>query len=89
MTELSVTKQLKQLIAQELDVNLKLDEIDDGSTLFEDGLGIDSIAIVELISLAEERFGIEFSDDDLVPASFASLEVLSNLIAGKLATKNA
>ena len=84
MTVEAVTEQLKTLIAQELDVNLREDEMDAGAPLFEDGLGIDSIAIVELISVTERHFGIEFADEDLVPESFASLRVLADLIVRKM-----
>jgi acyl carrier protein len=82
----SLVNQLKAIIAEELDVNLKAEEIDENASLFEDGLGLDSIAIVELISLIEEKFGFLFSDSELSPEFFNNLEVLSNLIDSKLAT---
>ncbi len=75
---------LKNLIASEMDVNLKADQIKDDSPFFAGGLGIDSIAIVELISLVEERFGVQFGDEDLVPESFANLGALAGLVARKL-----
>ena len=44
-----IVNQLKDIIANKLDVNLAYDEIDENVSLFEDGLGLDSIAIVDLI----------------------------------------
>jgi len=82
----TLVNQLKAIIAQELDVNLKMEEIDENASLFEDGLGLDSIAIVDLISLIEEKFSFQFSDSELSPEFFNNLQVLANLIDSKLAT---
>jgi acyl carrier protein len=79
-----VLSRLKALIVEELDVNVPQDQIVDDAPLFDGGLGLDSIAIVELIALVEDHFGIQFTDEDLVPASFRDVRVLSQVIAGKL-----
>ena len=80
----SIVNQLKTLIAEKLDVNLKKEEIDESVPLFEDGLGLDSIAIVELIALTEKHFNIEFADSDLNLESFSNLNVLGDCIAQKI-----
>jgi acyl carrier protein len=82
----TLVNQLKKIIAEELDVNLKAEEIDESTSLFEDGLGLDSIAVVEFISLIEEKFNFMFSDSELSPEFFSNLNVLANLIGSKLAT---
>jgi acyl carrier protein len=79
----TVTKKLKTIVAEELDVNLKVEEIDENASLFEDGLGFDSIATVEFISLIEQNFGIEFCDGELNPELFSSLKVLADFITTK------
>ncbi|AOY80287.1 phosphopantetheine-binding protein [Moorena producens JHB] len=84
----TVANQLKQLIVQELDVNLKLENIDDNAPLFYEGLGIDSLAIVELITLIEEHFKFEFSDSDLRADNFVNLNSLANLVARKIKPEN-
>jgi acyl carrier protein len=78
-----IVTELQQLIVDELHVNFTPAEIDPDRSLFEDGLGIDSIAIVELIALAEERFDVQFADEDLVASSFASIRSFARLIAAK------
>ena len=78
-----IVKELQQLIVDELHVNLSPAEIDLDASFFEDGLGIDSIAIVELISLAEERFDVQFADEELVASSFANIRSFARLIAAK------
>jgi acyl carrier protein len=76
--------ELKAIIADELDVNLKVDEIDENISLFEDGLGLDSVSLIELISLIENHFRFDFNDSDLNPEFFSNLNVLANFISSKL-----
>lgn len=82
----NILNQLKTIIAEKLDVNLKIEEIDETASLFEDGLGLDSIAIVELIALTEQHFDVEFAESDLNLASFSNLNVLASCIAEKMTT---
>ncbi|NEP44041.1 MAG: acyl carrier protein [Okeania sp. SIO2H7] len=79
----TVINRLKTIIAEELDVNLKIEEINEDASLFEDGLGFDSIVTVEFISLIEQHFGLEFSDGELNPELFSNLKVLADFISSK------
>jgi acyl carrier protein len=83
MTE-NVINQLKHIIAEELDANLKLEEIDETASLFEDGIGLDSVVIMEFITLIEEHFGFEFSDDELNVELFRNLKTLASFIYTKV-----
>ncbi len=74
-------EQLKNIISNELDVNIKAEDIEPNVSLFEDGLDLDSLSIVELISLIEEDFEFRFVDDDLSPENFQNLTVLAQLIS--------
>lgn len=78
-----IIEHLKKIIFEEMFVQIYPENLDPDTPLFEDGLAIDSVAIVELISLLEEKFDIQFSDEDLVPESFSNLNQLSCLIARK------
>jgi acyl carrier protein len=80
----STVNRLKTIISEELDVNLKPDDIDADASLLEGGIEIDSIAIVELIAIVEEKFSILFDDDDLVPESFSTVNNLANVVNAKL-----
>jgi len=80
----NVIVQLKQIIADELEVNVKLEEIDENVSLFEGGIGLDSVAIMEFISLIEAHFGFKFSDDELNMEPFENLRTLAAFIAPKL-----
>ena len=79
-------EQLKGLVAEKLDVNIKREQIDPDAGLLAEGLNLDSLAIVELITLTEEHFGIEYGEDDLNMESFANLRSLARLIAAHRAT---
>ena len=76
--------QIKYILANELDLNLDLDTIDENASLFEDGLSVDSLGIVELISILEEKFNIQFEENDLSPEYFSNLTSLANLVDRKL-----
>ena len=76
--------ELKTLIGSSLDIDLNLEDIDESASFFEGGLNVDSIAIVELIVLIEERFSISFDDADLVPETFQTLGVLAGKVDAKL-----
>ena len=73
-------EKLKHLIANELDIRIKQEEINADSPLLEDGLKLDSLAVVELIALIEANFGMQFDEEDLNMDSFASLRCLAQVI---------
>jgi acyl carrier protein len=75
-----IVDQLKEIIAYKLDVNLSIDEIDENVSLYEDGLGLDSIAIVELILAIEKEFSLEFGDEELNVELFNNLSTLARFI---------
>ncbi len=85
MSQQQVLTQLKGIIANELDVNLKQDEINESASLFEEGIGLDSVTIMEFISLIESKFSIQFSDEELDFQQFKDLNTLAEFVEQKLA----
>ena len=83
MTE-TVIAQLKRIITTELDVNLDVQEIDETASLLEEGIGLDSMAVLDFILSIEEHFGFEFSESELSVELFTSLDSLAGLISIKL-----
>ena len=79
----TVIEQLKTIIADQLDANIERAEITHDIPLLEDGLGLDSIMLVELISLVEETFGFQFEEDDLDMAVFTNLDTLATFVITK------
>lgn len=79
-------EQLKDLVADKLDVNIKGEEIDPDAPLLEAGLNLDSLALIELVMLAEEQFGVEFGENDLNMEVFGSLRALAEVITAQRAS---
>jgi acyl carrier protein len=81
---MDITERLKRIIAEQLDVNIALEDIGDEQPLFEGGLGLDSVAVMEFITLIEENFGFEFAEDELNLKPFGNLRSLTDFVAAKL-----
>jgi len=78
---------LKRLILEEMDVELPLKEIVPETSLFDGGLELDSFAVMELITLIEERLDVVFVEEDLDPEYFDTLASLETLVAAKLSAQ--
>ena len=76
-----VIEQLKSLIL-ELNPNLTSEQLHDGASIVED-LGLDSIVVVSLISMIEERFSFVFEEEDLNMDTFSTIRFLADFIASR------
>lgn len=83
----SITRRVKQVFVEALELDIDPDEIDDDEPLFGEGLGADSIASLKIIFALEEEFGFEVDDEDLQVELFNSVRTLSQYIAEKLAVR--
>ena len=79
----TIIEQLKTIIADQLDANIKRAEITLEVSLLEDGLGLDSSMLVELVSLVEENFGFQFEEDELDLKIFTNIQTLATFVATK------
>jgi acyl carrier protein len=60
------------------------DDIDASEPLFGDGLGLDSIDVLEIAMVIEERFGVVVDDDpDANQERFESVRSLAKFVAAK------
>jgi acyl carrier protein len=61
--------------------------LDDGGIAHDEDLlandVLDSLAIVELVSFLEAKFGISVSDDDLTPENFKTIDDIVAFVAAK------
>lgn len=85
MKKQEIISKLKDLIAYELDINVKREELSDDSPLLEGGIGLDSISIVNMIVLIEKNFSIRFQDEEITMDLFSDLNTLSTFIESKQA----
>jgi acyl carrier protein len=76
-----IMEQLKGLILQ-LNPSLTSQQLDDDASIVED-LGLDSIIVVTLINLIEDRFAFIFAEEDLSMDTFASIRLLAEFISAR------
>ncbi len=57
-------KELAQLIVTSLNLEVSADEIDPEAPLYGDGLGLDSIDILELSLAISKTYGVQLKSDD-------------------------
>ena len=72
---------IKEILVNDLNLNVSFDQIADDEQLVDGGLNLDSIVIVELIGVLETKFNFQFQDADLRTATFANLASLAEVIA--------
>ncbi|WP_417592934.1 acyl carrier protein [Owenweeksia hongkongensis] len=77
MSPTEVSEELLKFIQENLvDASLELT----AKTDLHNVAGIDSMAMVEIILFIERKFGVSFSDDELNPQIFNSVEVLAEAV---------
>lgn len=84
-----VLDQIKRIVVEDLDLNLSYDDLDETVPLFEEGLALDSVILVELISFIEKRFNIQLDDDKLNTETFKNLQSIAGVIREQLAAQQA
>ena len=84
-----VLEQVKRIVVEDLDVNLKYEDLDETVPLFEEGLALDSVILVELIGFIEKRFNIELGDEALNTETFRNLQSIARVIREQLAAQHA
>ncbi|MFB2120370.1 phosphopantetheine-binding protein [Parapedobacter sp. 2B3] len=79
MSEL--TQELKAKIIAQLNLeDLTVDDLDDQTALFGDGLGLDSIDALELIVMLDKSYGIKLSDPKEGRKVFETIQTMADFI---------
>jgi len=79
MSEL--TQELKAKIIAQLNLeDLTVDDLDDQTPLFGDGLGLDSIDALELIVMLDKSYGIKLSDPKEGRKVFETIQTMADFI---------
>jgi acyl carrier protein len=89
MQSQAVVEKIKRIVVEDLDVNLSYEDLNETVPLFEEGLGFDSVVLVELISFIEKRFNIEMGDEALNMDTFQNLGSVAQVITRQLAEQHA
>lgn len=80
----SVRNSLVDIIVNDLDVNIQPSEIGFDDSLYDDGVGLDSIAIVNFIVLVEDKFNIKFEEGEITGKIFSSINNLADFVSQKV-----
>jgi len=85
MTSDQVLEGIKRIIAEDLELDIHYEDLTPAVPLFEDGLALDSVVLVELISFIEKRFDIVLPDDLLTVDTFKDLQSVAQVVGSRLA----
>ncbi len=79
MSEL--TQELKEKIITQLNLeDISVDDLEDDTPLFGDGLGLDSIDALELIVMLDKSYGIKLSDPKEGRKVFETIQTMADFI---------
>ncbi|HEX6720422.1 MAG TPA: phosphopantetheine-binding protein [Burkholderiaceae bacterium] len=78
----ALESELADLLVSALNLDMKPGEIDPSASLFNEGLGLDSIDVLELALEVSQRYGMQLrADDENNHAIFQSLRTLAAHVA--------
>ncbi len=74
---------VRDVLGEALGLGERSDRFDANSRLLGSVPEFDSMAVVSVLTLIEERFGIEISDDDVDAETFETLGTLADFVESK------
>jgi acyl carrier protein len=86
MTNDEIQARLRQFILKQFPAARKR-EIGSDDSLLEAGI-VDSLGVIEIVSMIEQDLGVTLEDDELMPEHFASIAAISKLIHSKMQVGN-
>ncbi len=84
MATTEMKNEIKELLVERLFLRVKPAEIEDNVPLLE-SLGIDSVALFELVVGLEDVYGITFEEDEFRLSLFQDVESIANFVERKQA----
>ena len=84
-----IENRVKEAIVQALKLEIQPEEIGDDDQLFGGGVGLNSMATIEIIVALEEAFGIQVPDEDLRVELFDSVRAMADYVRYVLPSEQA
>ncbi len=81
LIEEEIEDRIKELIVETLDLQVEPHEIGTEDQLFGGGVGLNSMATIEIIVAIEKDFGIEIQDEDLRVELFDNVKAMADYVA--------
>jgi len=85
----SLKAEIKQAIVRSLRLPITPEEIGDSTSLFGDGLGLDSIDVLELVLEIERSFGVVIGDEQTGMRVLQSVDTIADYITSERAKSSA
>jgi acyl carrier protein len=85
----SLKAEIKQAIVSALRLPITPDEIGDSLSLFGEGLGLDSIDVLELVLEIERTFGVAIGDEQTGMKVLRSVDTIAEYITSERAKRSA
>jgi acyl carrier protein len=79
--------EVKRAIVESLRLPISVEEIGDSTSLYADGLGLDSIDVLELVLEMERRFGVSVTVDETGQRVLRSVDTIADYIVAERAKK--
>ena len=76
----ALKEEIKQAIVRSLRLPIAPESIEDGAPLFGDGLGLDSIDVLELVLEIERTFGVAITDEETGNKVLRSVDTIATHI---------
>lgn len=84
-----VAGRVRKVLEASLPQDVITENIDDEFPLVELGVGIDSVARLELLVALEQEFRVRLDEEEITPEFFESVGAMSRHISGKLGVGSA
>lgn len=79
-----MVEDIREILRETLQIGDRADSLDASSQLLGVIPEFDSMAVVTVLTLVEEEFGIEIQDDEVSAEIFATVGSLSDFVASKV-----
>jgi acyl carrier protein len=79
-TATDLNTQIKEGIVRSLRLPISWEEIGDDTPLFDEGLGLDSIDVLELVLEIERQFGVTISDEQIGRQVLQSVNTIAQFV---------
>ena len=80
MDDESLEKEIKSILVATLGLPIDADAIGNDEPLWQGGLNIGSMAAIEILTILEDRFDVQFPDEAIGPNLFASVRTLADAV---------
>jgi acyl carrier protein len=85
----NLREEIKQAIVRSLRLPISPQEIGDSTPLFGEGLGLDSIDVLELVLELERTFGVSITDEETGSRVLRSVDTIADFITAEGSRKPA